>query len=141
MQIRQIQMQNFAMLIGRTLLAAMLFWSGYGRLLSYSSIHGYVADWSVPMWMKPLLIVWEVGGGLLLFAGAYTRIAAVSLALFCVLSGFLVKLHDDDILQLIDFMKNVALTGGFLYVAACGAGGYSLDAKFKLKWRGAIAEA
>ena len=134
-------MQNVAMLAGRVMLSAMLFWSGYGRILSFSSIHGYVADWSVPEWFKPILIIWEVGGGLCLLTGAYTRVAAISLALFCVLSAFLVHLHDDDILQLIDFMKNIALTGGFLYVFATGAGSYSLDAKFKLKWSTAPAQA
>ena len=127
------QMQNLAMLAGRVMLAAMLFWSGYGHLFSFTSIHGYVADWSVPDILKPVLILWEVGGGLCLLVGAYTRWAAIALAVFCILSFFLVHLHDDDILQLIDFMKNIALLGGFLYVAACGAGRYSLDAKFNLK--------
>lgn len=134
-------MQNFAMLAGRVLLAAMLFWSGYGHLFSFTSIHGYVADWSVPDWVKPILILWEVGGGLCLLFGAYTRVAAISLAVFCLLSFFLVHLHDDDFLQLIDFMKNIALMGGFFYVFACGAGTYSLDAKFKLKWSTAHAQA
>ena len=133
--------QNLAMLAGRVLLAAMLFWSGYGHLFSFNSIHGYVADWSVPDWFKPVLILWEVGGGLCLLAGAYTRVAAISLVAFCLLSFALVKLHDDDFLQLIDFMKNIALIGGFLYVFACGAGSYSLDAKFKLKWSAAPAQA
>lgn len=126
-------MQNLAMLLGRVMLAAMLFWSGYGHLFSLTSIHGYVADWSVPDWVKPILVVWEIGGGVCLLAGFHTRKAAVSLAVFCLLSFFLVHLHDDDILQLIDFMKNIALMGGFLYVAACGAGSYSLDARLQLK--------
>jgi putative oxidoreductase len=85
------------------------------------------------MWMKPILVAWEIGAGLMLVTGFHTRAAAVALAIFCVLSGFLVHLHDDDVLQLIDFMKNMALTGGFLYVAACGAGSYSLDARLQLK--------
>lgn len=126
-------MQNLAMLLGRVMLAAMLFWSGYGHLFSLTSIHGYVADWSVPDWVKPILVVWEIGGGVCLLAGFHTRKAAISLAVFCLLSFFLVHLHDDDILQLIDFMKNIALMGGFLYVAACGAGSYSLDARLQLK--------
>ena len=127
-------MQNLLMLVGRILLAAMMFWTGYGRLMSYGSLHGYIADWSVPGFIKPILIIWEVGAAVLLLTGAYTRAAALALALFCVLSGFLVHLHDDDILQLIDFMKNMALTGGFLYVAACGAGDWSLGKKYGLKW-------
>ena len=69
----------------------------------------------------------------MLLGGFHTRKAALALAIFCVLSGFLVHLHDDDVLQLIDFMKNMALTGGFLYVVATGAGEYSLDARLRLK--------
>ncbi|HEY1773623.1 MAG TPA: DoxX family protein [Gammaproteobacteria bacterium] len=126
-------MQNFVMLVGRVLLAAMMFWSGYGRLMSFASVHNYVADWGVPMWVKPILVVWEIGAGLMLLTGFHTRAAAAALALFCVLSGFLVHLHDGDELQLIDFLKNMALTGGFLYVVACGAGSYSLDAHLQLK--------
>ena|SRR5579871_6631381 len=127
-------MQNLLMLVGRVMLAAMMLWTGFGRLASYSSLHSYVADWSVPGAFKPILILWEVGAGILLILGIYTRAAALALALFCVLSGFLVHLHDDDVLQLIDFMKNMALTGGFLYVAATGAGDWSLGKKYKLKW-------
>jgi putative oxidoreductase len=125
--------QNLTMLVGRVLLAAMMFWSGYGRLMSFASVHNYVADWGVPMWMKPILVAWEIGAGLLLLTGFHTRGAAIALAIFCVLSGFLVHLHDGDELQLIDFMKNMALTGGFLYVFACGAGSYSLDTRLQLK--------
>ena len=126
-------LQNLAMLLGRVMLAAMFFWTGYGRLMSLSSIHNYVADWSVPGPVKPVLVAWEVLGAVMVLTGFHTRKAAISLAVFCVMSAFLVHLHDDDILQLIDFMKNMALTGGFLYVAACGAGSYSLDARLQLK--------
>jgi putative oxidoreductase len=135
------QMQNIAMLLGRVMLAAMFFWTGYGRLMSFSSIHNYVADWSVPGMLKPILVAWEIGGGALILLGFHTRGAAISLAIFCVLSSFLVHLHDDDIIQLIDFMKNMALTGGFLYVFAAGAGSYSLDHRFALKKSAATAAA
>ena len=134
-------LQNLAMLLGRVMLAAMFFWTGYGRLMSLTSIHNYVADWSVPGALKPVLVAWEIGGGLLVLVGFHTRKAAISLAVFCVLSAFLVHLHDDDFVQLIDFMKNMALTGGFLYVAACGAGIYSLDTRLQLKKAAAPAAA
>jgi putative oxidoreductase len=128
-------MRNFLMLAGRLLLAAMFLWTGFGRLASVASIHNYIDDWSVPGWIKPLLVFWELAGGFMLAAGLFTREVALSLALFCVLSAMLVKLHDDDILQLIDFMKNMALTGGFLYVAVSGAGDWSLEKRFNLKTR------
>lgn len=130
-------MQNLLMLVGRVLLAAMMFWSGFGHLMSYASIHNYVADWSVPGFFKPILILWEVGAGLLLLTGAYTRAAAIALVVFCVLSGFLQHVHegsDVETLELINFMKNMALSGGFLYVVAVGGGDWSLGKKYNLKW-------
>ena len=122
------------MLIGRVMLAAMMFWTGYGRILSFASIHHYVNDWGVPHAFKPIIILLEVGTVFLLLIGVYTKPAALAAALFCVVSGFAVHLYDGGELQLIDFMKNMALTGGFLYVAAFGAGDWSLGKKYGLKW-------
>ena len=130
-------MQNLLMLVGRVVLAAMMFWSGFGHLLSFASIHNYIADWSVPGFIKPILIAWEIGAGLLLLTGAWTRAAATSLVVFCVLAGFLQHVHEESdlaTLELIDFMKNMALTGGFLYVIAAGGGEWSLGKKYGLKW-------
>ena len=127
-------MQNLLMLVGRVMLAAMMFWTGYGRILSFASIHNYVNDWGVPHAFKPIIILWEVGAGLLLLLGIYTKPAALAAALFCVVSGFAVHLYDGDELQLIDFMKNMALTGGFLYVAAFGAGDWSFGKRHNIKW-------
>jgi hypothetical protein len=36
--------------------------------------------------------------------------------------------------QLIDFMKNMALTGGFLYVSVVGAGDFRFAKRYNLKW-------
>jgi|SRR5689334_5154612 putative oxidoreductase len=127
-------MQNLLMLVGRVLLAAMFLWSGYGRLASLSSVHNYIADWSIGGPFKPVLVFWEMAGGIALVLGVFTRPVALSLAVFCLLSCFFVHLHEDDFLQLIDFMKNMALIGGFLYVAAFGAGDWSLGKKYRLKW-------
>ena len=127
-------LQNLAMLVGRVLMALMFLWSGYGRLASLTSVHNYIADWGLPTGLKPILVFWEMAGGIALILGIYTRAVAVSLAVFCLLSCFFVHLHDDDILQLIDFMKNMALMGGFLYVAAFGAGDWSLGKRWGLKW-------
>ncbi|MFI4921861.1 MAG: hypothetical protein ACHQAZ_09510, partial [Gammaproteobacteria bacterium] len=63
-----------------------------------------------------------------------TKPAALAAALFCIVSGFVVHLHDGDELQLIDFMKNMALTGGFLYVSVVGAGDFRFAKRYNLKW-------
>ena len=59
------------------------------------------------------------------------------MALFCVVSGFIAHLHPADQEQMINFMKNVSMAGGFLSLWAAGAGALSLDRKFKLKWSAA----
>lgn len=127
-------LQNLAMLVGRVLMAAMFLWSGYGRLASLSSVHAYIADWSIPVGLKPVLVFWEMTGGIALALGIFTRPVAISLAVFALLSCFFVHVHEDDILQIISFMKNMALIGGFLYVAAFGAGDWSLGKRWGLKW-------
>jgi len=53
---------------------------------------------------------------------------ALALAAFTLLAGVLYHFVPADQMQMTQFLKNVALTGGYLAVAAMGAGQWSLDA-------------
>ena len=72
----------------------------------------------------------EIIGGLLLIAGYRTRVASLALAFFTLAAGFAFHAQFSDVNQTIHFMKNLAMTGGLLQVAAFGAGAFSLDAFF-----------
>jgi putative oxidoreductase len=87
-------------------------------------------------WMVAPTILVELGGGILLVLGAWTRIVALVLAAFCVATAFIVHFHPGDQGQMINFMKNLAMTGGFLFVFLHGGGKVSFDEKFRLPWRG-----
>jgi len=72
--------------------------------------------------------------GLAFLLGFKARAAALILAVFTVVTGFIFhNFWAMDAAQVmvnqIMFMKNLAIAGGFLFVAAFGAGAYSLDAK------------
>lgn len=127
-------MKDNVLLAARILLAALFIWSGWNKLVHYDYMQGYMMSVGVPGWSMPILILWELGGGLLLLLGAYTRPVAWALAAFSVISALIAHRNFGDVNQFIHFMKNMGLTGGYLYVAYTGAGTRSLDAKLKLKW-------
>ena len=59
--------------------------------------------------------------------GLFTRWAAIALAGFCVLAAYLFHYQPGDMMQMINFMKNVTIAGGFLVLAGSGPGAYALD--------------
>lgn len=73
----------------------------------------------------------EFGAAACVLLGFKTRYAAWILAGFCVVTAFLFHFHQGDMMQMIMFMKNLAIAGGFLALAEAGAGAFSLDAKLK----------
>ncbi|WP_322618998.1 DoxX family protein [Arenimonas daejeonensis] len=81
----------------------------------------------VPGGLLPLVIFAEIVGGLALAAGLFTRWAALGLAVFSVASAFLFHFQLADQMQFINFFKNIAIAGGFLVLAAHGAGKFSVD--------------
>jgi putative oxidoreductase len=84
-----------------------------------------------------LAVVVELGGGLAILFGLFTRPVAVVLAVWCVATALIAHSNIADRAQEIQFFKNMGMTGGFLYIAAFGAGVWSLDA-WRSRRRGAV---
>lgn len=127
-------MKDSALLLGRILMVAIFLSAGYSKLTHYEYMQGYMVSLGVPGWSMPFIILWELGGGLAVLLGLFTRPVALLFAGFCVISALIAHLHPADQEQMINFMKNLSMTGGFIYVAVTGAGAFSLDRKLKLKW-------
>ncbi len=79
--------------------------------------------------MAPAVIGFEVLAGLLLLVGYQTRIVALLVAGFCVVSGVLGHSQIGDPNNLNHLLKNFAIAGGALALYASGAGAKSLDGK------------
>jgi putative oxidoreductase len=121
-------MNDLYSLLGRVGLSAIFILSGLGKISAYAGTQQYMASAGVPGELLPLVIALEVGGGLAILSGAFTRRAALLLAGFSIVSGLLFHAHFGDQNQFIHFVKNIAIAGGFLVLAANGAGAFSIDA-------------
>lgn len=117
-------------LAGRFLIALIFITAGYSKIGGFEATQGYMAAMGVPGSLLPLVIITELGGGLLIIAGLLTRYTALALAGFSILSAFLFHADGSDPMQQILFMKNLAMAGGFLFLVAHGAGKISLDRRF-----------
>jgi len=117
-------------LAGRILIALIFVIAGYGKIGGYEATQAYMAATGVPGGLLPLVILTELGGGLLIILGLFTRYVAFALAGFSIVSGILFHAGSADQLQQILFMKNLAMAGGFLFLVVHGAGFISLDRRF-----------
>ncbi|TPI40995.1 DoxX family protein [Mesorhizobium sp. B3-1-9] len=118
-------------LLGRILLAAIFLLSGFGKLTAISGTAGYFGAMGLPVPTVTAVVVGliELLGGLAVLLGFQTRIAAWVLAIFTIATALVAHTGWADQNQMIHFMKNLAITGGFLLLASSGAGAYSIDAK------------
>jgi putative oxidoreductase len=114
-------------LAGRVLLAVLFLLSGIGKIGAYSATAAYMSSSGVPGALLPLVIATEIGGALAIMAGWNTRIVAFLLAGFSLLSALAFHRNFADQAQMINFLKNVSIAGGFLLLVANGAGPLSID--------------
>src|SRR3546814_6823761 len=94
----------------------------------------------VPGLLLPLVIALELGGGLAILAGVFTRWLSLAFAGFTVLAALLFHFDLADPVQSLLFWKNLAIAGGFLVLAANGPGALSLDGKLAARRAPAIAK-
>jgi putative oxidoreductase len=122
---------NVLLLLGRILIAAIFIVSGFGKLTNIGGTAGYFDSLGLPV---PVLTAWVVAllefvGGLAVLVGFQTRIAAVALALFTLAATFIAHLDLGDQMQMIMFLKNLAIVGGFLAFVAYGPGSLSVEGR------------
>ena len=115
-------------LLGRVGLSLIFIISGWGKIAGYAATQQYMEAMGVPGALLPLVIALELGGGLAILAGAFTRWIALALVAFSLASAALFHGNLDDAAQAIHFWKNIAMAGGFLMLASHGAGAFSVDA-------------
>jgi putative oxidoreductase len=112
-------------LLARAMLAYIFIVEGAGKIAGYSGVADYMQAHGVDGRLLPLVILTELGGGLLVLVGLKTRWAGIALFGFCLLTALFFHSGADQAMQL---QKNVAMAGGFLGLALLGPGAWSLDA-------------
>ena len=124
-------MTHVSLLAARVLLALLFVIAGLGKLSDVAAFTGYMTSGGVPAILAWPVILLEILGGLAVLVGFQTRIVALALAGFCVLSGLLYHFDPADQMQMTMLLKNLGLAGGFLLLAQTGAGAWSVDARLR----------
>lgn len=124
-------MDKLIAVAARLLMAQIFIISGWSKAMAFTATAGYFSSLGIPMAsvVTPLVILIELGGGLALLFGFKTRWVAAVIAAFTIGSALIAHTNFADQGQLINFMKNLAMTGGLLMFVKYGAGGASIDAK------------
>ena len=119
--------KNVSELVGRSFLAVLFLLSGLSKLGAYAGIAAYMSSAGVPSVLLPVVIATEVLGALAIILGWQTRIAALLLAGYSLLAALIFHTNFADQIEMIMFLKNVSIAGGFLLLVGNGAGPLSLD--------------
>lgn len=123
---------DFTLLIGRVLMSVPFIWAGYGKLVAATATQAFFGHLGlpVPMLAWGVAVVVEFVGGLALLLGIQARVVGIVLAAWCIATALVAHTNFADQNMLIHFLKNVTMAGGFLYVAAFGAGAYTVQRAF-----------
>jgi putative oxidoreductase len=122
--------ESVTLLLARLLLATIFLHEGVAKLGNDAGSAAYARAFGVPETMLPLAIAVELGCGLLIALGLFTRVAAVLLAGFCLVTAIVFHAKFSEINQLLHFEKNLAMAGGFLALTVAGPGALSLGKLF-----------
>lgn len=123
--------------VGRALLALIFIKEGFDAIADSSGVAGYMQSSGVSASLLPLVILAQLGGGLAVLTGFLTRLGAIALAGFCLLTAFMFHRNWADFNEAIQFQKDLCMAGGFFVLTAFGAGQWSIDAALARRgWRG-----
>ena len=120
-------------LVGRILLSALFLIEGIGKIFMQENVVMYMEDYGVPGMLFIPAVVVEILFPLLLIVGYKTRLAALVMALFTLTVAIIFHTDFSDGMQLISFLKNLAIAGGFMIIIAYGSNKFSIDHFLKSK--------
>ena len=114
-------------LIGRVFISSIFLLSGFNKIVNYDGTVGWMESFNLPGFLLIPAIILEIIAPILIIIGYKTKVAAGALSLFCLATAVIFHNNFSDQMQLIAFMKNFALAGGFLFLVVNGPKGYCLD--------------
>ena len=124
-------MTNVLDLIGRILISALFLISAFNKIFNLDGSMGWMETFGVPGFLIFPAIAIEVILPILVIVGYQARIAAGVLAIFCLLTAFLFHFDFSNQSQLVSFLKNIGLAGGFLFIVANGTKDWAVDKEKK----------
>ena len=119
--------------LGRILLSTLFLVEGIGKISMQEDVIMYMEDYGVPEILFVPAIILEILFPLLLIIGYRTKWAASVMALFTVTVAIIFHTDFSEGMQMVFFLKDLAIAGGFMIIVVYGPGKISLDHYFKSK--------
>lgn len=123
-------MQTFIPLVARIFLSLVFLSSLMGKIGDFEGTAGYMRKMGMTVATEFFLfgaIILLAAGGLSVLLGYRAKIGALLLMIFLVPTTLIFHTDFESKMQMIMFMKNLAIMGGLLMVYTYGSGPYSLD--------------
>lgn len=121
--------------LARTLIVSIFVYTGITKLMHFDGTAHMIGEKGIPLAAvaTAIAILIELGGAILIIIGFQTKLAAAVQFVYLIVITFMYhnfwaaapQLHD---VQLLNFLKNVGIIGGLLFLATHGAGASSVDA-------------
>ena len=124
-------MANVLDLIGRILISALFLISAFNKIFNLEGSMSWMEGFGMPGFLIFPAIAVEVILPVLVIVGYQARIAAGILAVFCLMTAFIFHFDFSNQSQLISFLKNIGLAGGFLFIVANGTKDWAVDREKK----------
>ena len=124
-------MINLIDLIGRLFISALFLLSAYNKIFNIDGTIGWMEEFGVYGFLLYPAIALEIILPLFVIIGYQARLSAGLLAIFCLATAFIFHYDFTNQMELISFLKNIGLSGGFLFIVANGTKEWSIERKRK----------
>ena len=124
-------MANLFDLIGRIFISLVFLLSGYNKIFNYDNTISWMEGFGIPGFLLWPAIVLEILLPIFIIIGYRTQISAIILAMFCLATALIFHNDFTNQMQIIAFLKNFGLAGGFLFIATNGPKEWAIDRKKK----------
>ena len=124
-------MANLFDLIGRIFISLVFLLSGYNKIFNYDNTISWMEGFGIPGFLLWPAIVLEILLPIFIIIGYRTQISAIILAMFCLATALIFHYDFANQMQIIAFLKNFGLAGGFLFIATNGPKEWAIEKKKK----------
>ena len=124
-------MVNVIDLIGRILISALFLISAFNKIFNLEGSMSWMEGFGLPGFLIYPAILIEIVLPVLVIVGYQARIAAGILSIFCLMTAFIFHFDFSNQIQLVSFLKNIGLAGGFLFIVANGTKDWAVDKEKK----------
>ena len=120
-------------IFGRIFLSAVFLIAGVNKIFNYEGTTSYMESFGVPDFLYIPAIILEILFPLLIVIGYQTKISALIMAIFSVSLAIIFHTDFSNQMQVMSFLKNFAIAGGFIIIFVNGPSRWSIDYVLKSK--------